>query len=70
MYEIKNESNKNMKQFLFKDGDVVKLKSGGHKMVIVEGLNIEYPSYVCVWFDIYKQVTHYQFEEFLLKKVK
>ncbi len=42
-----------MKMEDFKIGDVVTLKSGGHKMT-VESFLKEYNRVICIWFDDFK----------------
>jgi len=54
----------------FDDGKIVKLKSGGPKMTIVESWNDEYPLYKCRWFDKEGLLQDEVFEEHTLKILK
>jgi len=59
----------------FDDGKIVKLKSGGPKMTIVEmtiveSWNEEYPLYKCRWFDKEGLLQDEVFEEHTLKILK
>lgn len=58
------------KEFEFKIGDIVRLKSGGPDMTIAQlpNWNSDY-SYSCKWFDDYKNLGSEMFKEGTLESV-